>query len=211
MTQITVDISMSLDGYVAGPNPTLEEPLGENGMQLHEWVFNLASWREPHGLEGGDHGPDDDLMRRGIESSGATVMGRRMFSGGAGPWEDDPNANAWWGDAPPFKHPVFILTHHPREAVTFANGTSFNFVTDGIEAAIAGAREAAGELNVGIGGGASVIQQALAAGLVDELRLHVAPVLLGGGTKLFENLEPAQLAAPEVISSPKVTHLTYRL
>ena len=211
MTQITVDISISLDGFVAGPNPTLEDPLGENGMQLHEWVFPLRSWREPHGLEGGETGVEDDMMERAVSSSGATVMGRRMFSGGAGPWEDDPNANAWWGDAPPFRTPVFVVTHHPRESMSFENGTSFHFVTDGVESAVAQAREAAGDRNVGVGGGASIIQQCLRAGLVDELRLHISPVLLGGGTRLFENLEPAKLTAPDVLATPNATHLTYRL
>ena len=130
MTQLILDISMSLDGYVAGPNQTLEEPLGAGGMDLHEWVIKLAAWRERHGLEGGEHGPDSDLVAEGIAATGAVVMGRRMFSGGSGPWEDDPNADGWWGDDPPFRVPVFVLTHHQREPVEKQGGTSFTFVTD---------------------------------------------------------------------------------
>jgi dihydrofolate reductase len=136
MTQVTFDISMSLDGFIAGPNQTLEQPLGEGGEQLHEWAFGLVSFRERHGESGGETGVEDDLMREAFERNGAVVMGRRMFSGGEGPWEEDPNADGWWGDDPPFRVPVFVVTHHPRERVTKQGGTSFTFVTDGIEAAL---------------------------------------------------------------------------
>jgi dihydrofolate reductase len=211
MTQLTLDISMSLDGFIAGPNPTPEEPLGEGGEQLHEWVFGLKSWREPHGLDGGSTGVDDDVLREAVAGTGAVLMGRRMFSGGEGPWEDDPKADGWWGDDPPFGVPVFVLTHHARETVEKQGGTSYTFVTDGPEAALERAREAAGDRNVAIGGGASVVQQYLRAGLLDELQIHVAPILLGGGTRLLDGLDPLQLEVTRVIESPAVTHLKYRV
>src|SRR5919106_3383524 len=168
MGKLYVDISMSLDGFVAGPNITLNEPLGEGGEGLHEWVFAAASWRESHGLEGGETNIDDEVLREHIESIGATIMGRRMFSGGEGPWEDDPKADAWWGDEPPFHHPVFVLTHHDRETVPKEGGTSYTFVTDGIESALEQARDAAGGKDVAIAGGAEVAQQYLKAGLLDQ-------------------------------------------
>jgi dihydrofolate reductase len=140
-------------------------------------------------------------------------MGRKMFNGGAGPWEDDPNADGWWGDDPPFRVPVFVLTHHPREPVTKAGGTSFTFVTDGVESALEQARAAAGEKDVYLAGGASIVQQYLRAGLLDELQIHVAPVLLGGGTRLLDDLgaDPPKLETTRVIESPNVTHLRYRV
>jgi dihydrofolate reductase len=209
MTQLILDISMSLDGYVAGPNQTLEEPLGAGGMDLHEWVIKLAAWREPHGLEGGEHGPDSDLVAEGIAATGAVVMGRRMFSGGSGPWEDDPNADGWWGDDPPFHVPVFVLTHHQREPVEKQGGTSFTFVTDGIESALEQARAAADGKAVSLGGGAEVGQQYLAAGLLDELQIHLVPILLGGGVRLFDGIEPQHLEVIRVLESTGVTHLRY--
>ena len=140
MARITLDISMSLDGFVAGPEPSLDDPLGKRGMELHEWVFGLASWRRAHGGEGGDTGPDSDLVAEHVASYGAVVMGRRMYSGGEGPWEDDPNAGGWWGDDPPFHVPVFVLTHHPRESLEMQGGTTFHFVTEGIESRSTGRR-----------------------------------------------------------------------
>jgi dihydrofolate reductase len=210
MTRLTFDISMSLDGFVAGPNATLEEPLGEGGEQLHEWTVRLASWRERHGMSGGETGPDDDVARESIGAAGAFLMGRRMFSGGQGPWADDPKADAWWGDEPPFRVPVFVLTHHPREPVEKQGGTTYTFVTDGIESALERARDAAGDKRVEIAGGASVIQQYLNAGLVDDFQLHVVPVLLGGGVRLFEK-ERGDLELMRVVGSPTVTHLSYRV
>jgi dihydrofolate reductase len=130
MGKLTLDISVSLDGFIAGPNQTLEQPLGEGGERLHEWAFAVATFRQMHGLPGGQTGVDDEVAAEVLRNSGATVMGRRMFSGGAGPWAGDPNADAWWGDEPPFHHPVFILTHHAREPVTKQGGTTFTFVTD---------------------------------------------------------------------------------
>ena len=210
MGKVVVDISMSLDGFVAGPNPTLEEPLGEKGEELHEWVVRTNYWRERHGLEGGEEDEDSEVIREASSSVGASVMGRKMFSGGSGPWESDPRSMGWWGDEPPFHTPVFVLTHHAREPEEMKGGTTFFFVTDGIEAAIQQARAAAGEGNVAIGGGASAIQQALAAGLVDELQVHVAPILLGGGTRLFgEGADPVRLEATRVLASPRATHLRF--
>jgi len=209
MSQITVSISMSLDGFVAGPNQTLEHPLGENGMLLHEWVFGLATWRAQHGLEGGAHDADDELVAASLRSQGAVVMGRRMFSSGQGAWEDDPNAGGWWGDDPPFGIPVFVLTHHPRETLVLGS-TTFTFVTEGIEAAVEQARAVAAEKDISIAGGASVVQQCLRAGLVDELQIHLAPVLLGGGVRLFDGADFEQLELGEVVASPTVTHLTFR-
>jgi dihydrofolate reductase len=213
MARFFLDISMSLDGFVAGPNATLEQPLGEGGERLHEWVLRLASWREPHGLEGGETGPDDELVRATRERVGAEIMGRRMFSGGEGAWEDDPNADAWWGDNPPFHVPVYVLTHHPRESEVKEGGTTFHFVTDGIESALEQARVAAGDRDVALGGGASVAQQYLSAGLLDELHIHVAPILLGGGVSLFGELgaDAPNLKLTSVVESPAVTHLSYEV
>ena len=210
MGKVVVDISMSLDGFVAGPNPTLEEPLGKKGEELHEWVVRTNYWRERHGLEGGEEDEDSEVIREAFSSVGASVMGRKMFSGGSGPWESDPRSMGWWGDEPPFHTPVFVLTHHAREPEEMEGGTTFFFVTDGIEAAIEQARAAAGEGNVAIGGGADAIQQALAAGLVDELQVHVAPILLGGGTRLFgEGADPIRLEATRVLASPRATHVKF--
>jgi dihydrofolate reductase len=213
MPRFFLDISMSLDGFVAGPSATLEEPLGVGGERLHDWVLRLASWRSMHGLEGGETGPDDDIARATRERVGAEIMGRRMFSGGEGPWEDDPNADAWWGDDPPFHVPVFVLTHHDREPVVKQGGTTFTFVTDGAESALEDARAAAGERDVALGGGASVVQQYLRAGQLDELNIHIAPILLGGGVSLFGELgaDAPGLKLTKVVESPFVTHLTYEV
>jgi dihydrofolate reductase len=205
MSELTVDITASLDGYVAGPRPSLEDPLGVGGERLHEWLFNLASFRKAHGMEGGVDN-EDSAVAADMANAGATIMGRKMFSGGSGSWEDDPNASGWWGDEPPFHHPVFVLTHHKRDDLVLGD-SRFVFVTDGIESALAQARTAAGERTVAIGGGASVIQQYLQAGLVDELRLHLVPLLLGDGTRLFDGLGP-ELRLTRTVSSDAVTHLT---
>ena len=211
MAKITCDLSMSLDGYVAGPNQTLEEPLGHGGESLHEWAVRLKTFRERHGMEGGEPGPDNDIVEEMLDASGAVVMGRRMFSGGDGPWEGDPNADGWWGDEPPFRAPVFVLTHHAREPVQKEGGTSYTFVTDGLESALDEARAAAGRKDVQIGGGASVVQQALNSALLDELNIHLVPALLGtGGVRLLEGLQPTELELTRVIESTHVTHLRYR-
>jgi dihydrofolate reductase len=187
MAKLTLDISMSLDGFIAGPNQTLDDPLGKGGEQLHEWAFAARSFREIHGLSGGEADVDSEVVEESLRNIGATVMGRRMFSGGEGAWEDDPNADAWWGDDPPFHHPVFILTHHARDPVTKQGGTTFTFVTDAIESALEQARTAAGDKDVAVGGGANVAQQYLRTGLLDEFQIHLVPVLLGEGVRLFEN------------------------
>lgn len=208
MSKVTVDISMSLDGFAAGPDPTLQEPLGRDGDLLHEWAVATKPWRESHGLSGGETGVDAEVMAEAIGKAGATIMGRRMFSGGSGSWAEDPNPDAWWGDDPPFHHPVFVLTHHEREPLVKQGGTTFTFVTDGIEAALERARAAAGDENVAIAGGANVIQQYLAAGLVDEMQVHVAPVLLGGGVRLFDHVPPAAtFTYTNVIGSAAAAHL----
>ena len=208
MTQLRLNISISLDGYVAGPRPTLEQPLGEGGELLHEWLFRLSAFRAAHGMDGGEVNEDTPVFEESL-GVGATIMGRRMFSGGTGPWQDDPNANGWWGDDPPFDTPVFVLTHHEREPLVLG-ATTFTFVTDGIEPALEQARAAAGERHVAVGGGADVARQYLDAGLLDEHMVHLVPVLLGGGTRLFEGATPTQLKLERMVSSRSVTHLTYR-
>jgi dihydrofolate reductase len=201
---------MSLDGYVAGPEQTLEEPLGRGGERLHEWAFRLKGFREAHGMPGGETGPDDEVVAE-WQRNGAVIMGRRMFSGGSGPWEDDPKADGWWGDEPPFHAPVFVLTHHPRETVEKQGGTSYVFVTDGAEAALAQAQASAGDEDVEVGGGADVVRQFLSSGLLDELNIHLVPLLLGsGGVRLLDGAAPAELELTRVVESPHVTHLRYR-
>jgi dihydrofolate reductase len=208
MGRTVLDISVSLDGFVAGPNPTLELPLGEGGELLHDWAVGLAAWRGRHGLAGGEESADSELVAASLAKTGAVLMGRRMFSGGDVPWEDDPNADGWWGDDPPFRAPVFVVTHHAREQLVM-RGTTFTFVTDGVESAVEQARAAAGEKDVSIAGGASVAQQALAAGLLDEMLIHLVPVLLGSGTRLFDGGTLARLERTQVLDSAGATHLRY--
>jgi dihydrofolate reductase len=210
--KLRFQISISADGFVAGPNPSEDDPLGEGGEQLHEWVIKLAAWREPHGREGGEVNASTPVIEEALENVGATVMGRNMFGGGPGPWGEQP-WEGWWGDDPPFHTPVFVLTHHEREPLEKQGGTTFTFVTDGIESALEQAKEAAGDKDVSLGGGADVAQQYLAAGLIDELDLNVVPVLLGGGTRLFDNLAGADIALEQVraIEAPGVTHIKYRV
>jgi dihydrofolate reductase len=212
MGKVRADISMSVDGFVAGPDADLEDPLGQGGERLHEWILGLASWRDPHGLEGGETTPDDDIVREDRASTGAVIMGRRMYSGGSGPWEQDPNAEGWWGEDPPFDTEVFVLTRHARERKPMPGGNGFTFVPDGIEAALEQARAAAGEKDVLVAGGGDVVQQYLAAGMLDEVQLHVPPVLLGDGVRLFAAGVPAgALEIDRVVASPAVTHLRYRV
>jgi dihydrofolate reductase len=208
---VRFNISMSLDGFVAGPNQSLENPLGEGGMALHEWIFGLAAWRRGHGLEGGEVNASSPVVERGLENIGATLMGRNMFGGGPGPWGDEP-WDGWWGDDPPFHVPVFILTHHARKPVVKQGGTTFAFVTDGIHSALAQAREAAGGKDVAIAGGASVARQYLTAGLIDELTIHLVPVFLGAGARLFDDVagSPVGLECTGALHAPGVAHLTYR-
>jgi dihydrofolate reductase len=205
-------ISISLDGFVAGPNPSEEHPLGEGGMQLHQWAFKLAAWRKPHGREGGEVNASTAVVEESLENVGATVMGRNMFGGEPGPWGEEP-WEGWWGDDPPFHTPVFVLTHHEREPLEKEGDTTFTFVTDGIESALEQAKGAAGGRDVSLGGGADVAQQYLAAGLIDELQLNVVPVLLGAGTRLFDELADAGTSLEQVraIEAPGVAHLQYRV
>lgn len=202
MGKVVADITTSLDGFVAGPNDGPELPLGKGGERLHEWVYDLKSWREPHGLEGGERNQDSDVLDEAFSTAGAVIVGRRMFDNAHG-----------WGENPPFHMPVFVLTHEPREQLAKEGGTTFTFVT-GIESALDQAREAAGDKNVNVGGGANTIQQFLHAGLLDELQVHIAPMLLGAGVRLFDEQGPEEaleLERTRVIDSPRVTHLRFRV
>lgn len=209
MSSVICQISVSLDGYVAGPDQSAEDPLGKGGERLHEWAVATAAWRSQHGLEGGERGVDADVVERMVDGVGAYVMGRNMFGPGRGEW--DPAWRGWWGDEPPFRAPVFVLTHHAREPLELEGGTTFHFVTDGVGAAVQRARSAAGGGKVHVSGGAQAIQQVLAAGLLDELTLHVVPVLLGGGERLLDGVGDPVLAPVEAIHSPAVTHVRYRV
>jgi dihydrofolate reductase len=210
MGNVRAHISVSADGYVAGPNQSLEDPLGEGGEGLHEWIVALRAWREPHGMEGGEVNASSAVVEESLANVGVEIMGRGKFGGGPGPWGEEP-WQGWWGEEPPFHMPVFVLTHHPREPLTLAD-TTFTFVTDGIEAALERALEAAAGKDVFIGGGASVINQYLAAGVVDELELHVVPLLLGDGARLFEGVgTKLELEQVRAVDAPGVTHLKYRV
>jgi dihydrofolate reductase len=211
MARLRFEISISLDGYVAGPNQSIENPLGEGGEQLHEWVVGLAAWREPHGREGGEVNASTEIVEESLRNVGATVMGRGMFGGGPGPWGADP-WQGWWGEEPPFHTPVFVLTHHQREPLEKQGGTTFHFVTDGIASALEQAREAAEGKDVRLGGGGDVARQYLRAGQVDELQLNLVPILLGGGVRLFDGLgaDEVRLELDRVVDAQSVTHLRYR-
>jgi dihydrofolate reductase len=211
MSKVRVHISTSLDGYVAGPNQTQKEPLGEGGERLHDWLVRLKTWRTGAGLEGGEVNVSDRVVAEANANVGAEIMGRGKFGPATrGPWGDDP-WRGWWGEDPPFHKPVFVLTHYERVPLVLSD-TTFTFVTDGIGAALQQATAAAGDKDVFIGGGADVVNQYLAAGHVDELELHVTPILLGGGARLFEGVGPnVKLEAVRTIEAPGVTHLTYRV
>lgn len=209
MGLVTCQISISLDGFVAGPNQSLDNPIGEGGLRLHEWVFATASWRRQEGEDGGADGPDSDVAGEVFQGVRAYIMGRNMFGGGSGDWDRD--WKGWWGDEPPYHAPVFVLTHHPREPLTMKGGTTFNFVTDGIESALEQAQAAAGGQIVSIAGGASTVRQYLAAGKLDELYLHVVPVILGSGERLLEEVGDPVLEVVKVVASPTVTHIKYRI
>jgi dihydrofolate reductase len=212
MSRLRFQITVSLDGFVAGPNQSLENPLGEGGRRLHEWAFGLKTFREMHGdWSGGETGTNDDVVREAFAGVGATIMGRNMFGGGPGPWAKEA-WKGWWGDDPPFHGPVFVLTHHARAPLAMQGGTTFHFVTEGIAAALAQARRAAGGGDVMLGGGADTARQYLAAGLVDEMEIHVVPLLLGSGARLFGGLDGAVRLEPiRTIEGPGVTHLKYRI
>lgn len=202
---------MSLDGFVAGPQQSVSEPLGIGGERLHEWVVPLESWRRVHGLPGGEVTASTRVLEESMAGIGATIMGRNMFGGHPGPWGMPP-WKGWWGDDPPFHHPVFVVTHHPREPLPMKGGTTFTFVTDGIESALAQARAAAAGGDVALSGGASVCRQYLAAGLVDEMELNLVPTLLGAGERLFDDgLDDLHgLELERTIAAPGVVHLRFQ-
>jgi dihydrofolate reductase len=201
---------MSLDGFVAGPNQSHAEPLGVGGEALHEWIFPLEAWRRPHGMAGGIVNESTAVVEEELANIGATIMGRNMFGGGPGPWSATSPWRGWWGNSPPFHHPVFVLTHHAREPLSMDGGTSFTFVTDGIESALEQARRAAQGKDVALAGGARTAQQYLNAGAVDEMQLHVVPMLLGGGERLFDSVHDLRgLALVQTVAAPSVTHLKF--
>jgi dihydrofolate reductase len=205
MTKLRVNnLSMSLDGYVAGPDQSVDEPLGVGGEELHEWIFETAGGAQYVGRSGGDEGVDNDFFVRGFDNLGAWIMGRNMFGPVRGEWGDS-DWRGWWGDNPPYHCPVFVLTHHAHDPIEMEGDTTFYFVTDGIESAWQQAVDAAGGKDVRLGGGASTVQQYLRAGLIDEMHVAVAPVLLGAGERLFDGLD---LGAYDVqfVSSPRVGH-----
>jgi dihydrofolate reductase len=213
VSKLRFNITMTLDGYVAGPNQSAENPLGEGADRLHDWLLKLKTFRTIHGdTTGGETGTNDDVLREAFENVGATIMGRNMFGGGPGPWKK-PFWKGWWGDSPPFHHPVFVLTHHAREPLPMQGGTTFSFVTDSIESALNHARRAANGKDVALGGGANVAQQYLTAGLIDELEIHLVPLFLGSGARLFDNVDcrKVKLEPIRMIGGPAVTHLKYRV
>lgn len=203
MGKVFAEMSMSLDGFIAGPDVGPEQPLGAGGDRLHEWVIRTESWRAQHGMSGGEAGRDSDVLADSLSNLGAVVIGRRMFD-----LAEEP-----WGDEPPFRVPVFVVTHRPRPALAKRGGTTFNFVTEGFESALGQARAAAGDRDVSVGGGASIIQQAVQAGLLDELHIHLVPLLLGAGVRLFDNLGagPIELDSIRTVEGSGVTHLAYRV
>jgi dihydrofolate reductase len=210
MSKLRLWIAMSLDGFVAGPGQDVDNPLGVGGMQLHEWVFPLAAWRMRQGMEGGEVNESTPVIEASMANIGATVMGRNMFGGGTGPWGDDP-WNGWWGQNPPYHHPVFVLTHHAREPLVYAGGTTFTFVTDGILPALDQARRAAAGKDVSLAGGAQAARQYLGADLVDEMEINLVPILLGDGARLFDDLGVGnpRLAHVRTVAAPGVTHLKF--
>jgi dihydrofolate reductase len=211
MSKLRLRISMSLDGFVAGPSQSGDDPLGIGGMRLHQWVFPLKVWRAEHGLQGGEVNESTRVVEESLANIGATVMGRNMFGGHPGPWDAKKPWNGWWGVNPPFHHPVFVLTHYAREPLELEGGTTFTFVTDGIEAALEQAQRAARGKDVSLAGGARAAQQYLAAGLVDEMEISVVPTLLGSGARLFDGVgnDLRGLELVRTVAAPTVTHLKF--
>jgi dihydrofolate reductase len=210
VSKVKAQISVSADGYMAGPNQSEEHPLGEGGMALHEWVFKLAAWRRPHGREGGEVNASSAVLEEATADVGAVVMGRNMFGPVRGPWTE-PLWNGWWGDEPPFHCPVFVLTHHEREPLTLGE-TTFHFVAGGPERAVELAREAAGDKDVSVGGGASALHQCIRGGLLDELLINQVPVTLGAGERLLDDIPAGvELEQLRVVEAPGVAHVLYRV
>jgi len=212
MSRLRLSITMSLDGYVAGPDQSEESPLGSGGMDLHEWFFPLKAFREMHGEDGGEVNASTAVVEQRWENVGATIMGRNMFGPVRGPWGDE-SWRGWWGEDPPYHHPVFVLTHHPREPLPMQGGTTFHFVSDGIESALRQATDAAQGRDVWLAGGAAVANQYLAAGLVDELEVSIAPLILGAGERLFAGLDRGALGLKQIraVEAPGVTHIKYQV
>jgi len=212
MSKLRLSITMSLDGYVAGPDQSQENPLGVGAMELHEWFFPLKAFREMHGAEGGEVNDSSAVVEERRANIGATIMGRNMFGPVRGPWPDE-SWRGWWGEDPPYHHPVFVLTHHPREPLEMDGGTTFHFVSDGIESALAQARDAAQGRDIWLAGGASVVNQYLAARLVDEIDVSIAPLILGAGARLFEGLDRGTLELRQIraVDAPGVTHIKYEV
>jgi dihydrofolate reductase len=208
MSKLKLNITMSIDGFVAGPDQSVEHPLGVGGEKLHGWLYPLKAFRGGHGEEGGEVNASTPFAEDILGGAGATIMGRNMFGGGPGPWGDE-SWKGWWGDDPPFHHPVYVLTRYSRDPLEMQGGTTFHFVTDGIESALEQAWAAAGEKDVSLGGGASVAQQYLAAGLLDEIVVSIVPIVLGSGARLFDNVGDATLEQVESVEAPGVTHIRY--
>jgi dihydrofolate reductase len=210
MGKLKLNMTMSLDGFVAGPDQSEQDPLGIGGMELHQWLFPLKAFRETHGEQGGEVNASTPVAEEILGNVGATIMGRNMFGGGPGPWGDD-SWTGYWGDDPPYHHPVFVLTRYPREPLELQGGTTFHFVTDGIESSLEQAMAAADGKDVSLGGGAAVVQQYLAAGLLDEMLISVVPLILGHGARLFENLGNGELKFEQIqaVEAPGVTHIRY--
>lgn len=203
--------TISLDGFGAGPNQSLENPLGVGGEKMHKWLLGTRTFNRMFGRDGGTTGVDDDFAARGIENIGAWILGRNMFAPNRGPWKED-GWKGWWGDEPVYRCPVFVLTHHPRDPLVMAGGTTFHFVTGGIEEALKRAREGAGGKDVRVGGGAATIRQYLQAGLIDEMHVAVSPVLLGSGEKLLDGIDllKSGFDLANSASTPTATHYVLR-
>lgn len=212
MSRLRVNsFSMSIDGFSAGPEQSLDNPLGIGGMELHRWVFPTLTFQQMLGNEGGTTGVDNDFAARGFKNIGAWIIGRNMFGPIRGPWPDN-RWKGWWGDNPPYHVPVFVLTHHQREPLLMEGGTTFYFITDGIDSALAQAKEAANGMDVRIGGGVATVQQYLKAGLVDEMHIAIAPILLGSGEKLFSEFNMLELGYQciEHVATSDATHVVLR-
>jgi dihydrofolate reductase len=212
MGKVRFHMAMSIDGFTSGLNQRLDKPFGDNTDALNAWVFRLRSFQEMSGRAGGATGPSDDVVRERMSNMGAVVMGRHMFGGGHGPWPE-PEWNGWWGDEPPFHCPVFVLTHYAREPQPMLGGTTFYFVTEGIDEALDRARAVAGERDVVVGGGATAVRQYLRAGAIDEFEIHLVPTFVGAGQRPFDAavLAGLRLEQIRVVEAPDVTHIKYRI